>query len=806
MRTPLIVGLTILTFALGGARSAELTWTVVSTSELDTRLQRQLEQLAGQDQALVSFTTSAAARSRPAGPLGSLLIDLREETSAEAFLGTLQRAVSQSALEPELAKQGYIIEATYPRASTPTRLRITANTSQGFHNALLRVPDLLRVWPADLANNLIPRPQSVRVEKGGMATTIADFPSFPERGVVEGFYGVPWTHQDRLDILRFEGAHAMNVYYYAPKDDPYHRKLWREPYPPAEQKRLGELVETANRNHVDFCFAISPGLTMAYSNERDFQTLVDKLASVGKLGVSCFALFLDDVPQDLQDAQDKVQFKTLAQAHVFLTNKLYQHLKEQSASNRLVLTPTTYTSEWGNRDYLKEVGAGVDPQVAIVWTGPKVFSPTITVDQAREWGEFLHRKPLLWDNYPVNDAAPWARFLGPLTGRDANLPSALGGFFANPMNQARASMIPLATIADYLWNSAAYDPAQSETHAVESQYGKEAPRLLAPFLKDYGTYYWDDGVFTALFMERRYPIHVAMIQSQIAELTAELERLKTQRRLEPLLTEIAPAVKRAGERLPEVNADPAFRHLATGELQWDENYEALSAYHLAQSPNLDGDFAKWQSGPVYSLDKASQVSVGKHRWKGPSELSARVALAWDASFLYVGVDVTDPDLYQPFFARGIQNADTFVLTLETGFRRNYLAKEPTGDDYVLFFSPGNFSDVQPSIFSDEDYLPPRAQPANYLENFFTAWKRTTRGYSGDIAIPVNLFEGGKLAVGYEMGLGFSVRKVLRPAKPTREEDLERITLQSKKDALFHLSPRNPSSFPRLVLAEKGSDK
>ena len=60
-------------------------------------------------------------------------------------------------------------------------------------------------------------------------------------------------------MLRFEGQHAMNVYYYAPKDDPYHRARWREPYPRDQLKRLGELVETAHQNFVDFCFAISPG-------------------------------------------------------------------------------------------------------------------------------------------------------------------------------------------------------------------------------------------------------------------------------------------------------------------------------------------------------------------------------------------------------------------------------------------------------------------------------------------------------------------------------------------------------------------
>ena len=125
---------------------------------------------------------------------------------------------------------------------------------------------------------------------------MADYPSFPERGIVEGFYGTPWSSQDRLDVLRFEGQHGMNVYYYAPKDDPYHRKLWREPYPPEKIGALKELVDAARANFVDFCFAISPGLSMTYSDDEEFAKLTTKLESVEKLGVSCFALFLDDVP------------------------------------------------------------------------------------------------------------------------------------------------------------------------------------------------------------------------------------------------------------------------------------------------------------------------------------------------------------------------------------------------------------------------------------------------------------------------------------------------------------------------------
>jgi hypothetical protein len=803
-RVVLILWVALLASFPRGARGQEHTWIVLSSDTLDDRIEHQLNVLAAHDQALIRIVTAGSEKTAAVPETGGLLIDLRLEKNADAFLKTLQEGAGTAEVVPNagLATEGYILDATYPRGAAPDRVQITAGTWRGIHDALSRIPDLLAIAPSNISKDLLPRPQSIKIERNGLTAVIADYPSFPQRGVVEGFYGSPWSPRDRADILRFEGAHGMNVYYYAPKDDPYHRKLWREPYPEEARQQLGDLVAMANRNFVDFCFAISPGLSMTYSSDDDFGALTDKLDSVSKLGVSCFALFLDDVPPDLQNAQDKQQFKTLAQAHVDLTNKLFKYLKGQSALNRLMVTPTVYTNEWGSRDYIQEFGAGVDPGVSIAWTGPRVLSPGISVDQAREWGVYLHRPPLIWDNFPVNDGTPWCRYLGPLVGRDAHLPGVVEGLISNPMIEPQASLIPLQTIADYLWNPSAYDPAQSETHAIVSQYGPDAPRQLAPFLKVYGEYYWDDGNFTQLFRERRTPIDVEKMRGQLAEMTSALDRLRYQRRLEPLLSELAPAIKRTTERLAEVEDDPAYRHLPGGTLQWDENHDVLSAYRVAQSPNLNGDFSKWANGPVYRLDDRSDVVKGTKLWNGPQDLSARVALAWDSSYFYVGVDVTDPDLYQPYFARGIQNGDVFELSLETGFRKNLLAHDPTGDEFALYFSPGNFSDVQPSIFSDEDYLPPRPQPHDYTKEIFTAWKKTDHGYSGDIAIPVNYFEGTKLEAGYELGLGFSVGKVERPSHPTDPDDLERIVMQAKKDHLFHLSTGNPSSYPRLVLKDE----
>ncbi|HEV2493848.1 MAG TPA: beta-N-acetylglucosaminidase domain-containing protein [Terriglobia bacterium] len=806
-RGPRVAGILVLLLVdltMAGPRllsAAQATWGVVSPPGADPRLGAQLDQIAAANgAAVVPLTTTRQAKARHV----SMLIELlQNQGGPESFLRTLKRSsgAAAAALTPELAIQGYVIELQYGgRSSRPQRIRITAAATEGFHNALDRLPDLVHVWPSSLGANLLPHPKALRVENG---VRIADSPSFPIRGIVEGFYGAPWSHQDRLDVLRFEGDHAMNVYYYAPKDDPYHRKLWAEPYPPDQMHRLGELVTTAHANFVDFCFAISPGLSMTYSTDVDFAKLTSKLDSVAKLGVSCFALFLDDVPQDLQNPADQARFKTLAAAHVYVINKLDRYLVAQSPRNHLTVTPTTYTNAWGSRDYIKELGAGVNSHVDLVWTGTKVVSPTITVADAREWSRYLGRPPLIWDNFPVNDGIRWRLNLGPMRGRDPDLPETVSGLVSNPMNQAHASMIPLETVASYLWNSTGYHPERAEQKALLDQYDKDGAQLLSAYLHTYGDYWWQDNVFKPLFVETRRPIDTRRIAERIGALQASLTGLSGASRFSKLLPEITPFPAMTRARLAEVEADPAFKHRPDGRLVWNEDYDVIEARHLSSAPTLDGNFAKWQNGPSYVLDEPTQLHSDPKLWAGPAQFAARFALCWDAQYLYVGVDVTDPQLYQPFTGRDIEKGDVVRLTIETAFRRNFTRAAADGDEYLLLFSPGNFAGVPPSIFSEEDYLPPRPHPRDYDHDIKTAWKKTVAGFSGDIAIPVGYFDGGKFHAGYEIGLSFGARKVLPPppGSPagTGEEENEHISFDSKADRLFPASFGNPATYQRLVL-------
>jgi hypothetical protein len=253
------------------------------------------------------------------------------------------------------------------------------------------------------------------------------------------------------------------------------------------------------------------------------------------------------------------------------------------------------------------------------------------------------------------------------------------------------------------------------------------------------------------------------------------------------------------DQLARVRADAAFKHLPDGRIQWDREHDVLQASRVSARPVLDGDFAKWESGTVYALNRRSQIEDGEQLWKGPAQFSARIALAWDEENLYFGVDVTDPELYQPFRGRGVQNGDSFRLIVDTILPIAIRPGRPTGV-FDLYLSPGNFTDVQPSVYCDEDFFPLRSHAHNYDQEIRTAWKKTANGFSGDIVLPARFFERRGFVANEEIGLSFGAQKVF-PPRSLFEEDLAQIVFTSKEYRFFPVESQSPATFQRLVLAE-----
>jgi hyaluronoglucosaminidase len=300
---------------------------------------------------------------------------------------------------------------------------------------------------------------------------------FIHRGIIEGFYGPPYSHADRLWLIERLGAWGMNRYVYAPKDDPLHRAQWRTPYEAGVLREFAELIERGHAAGVEVGFAVSPGLTIEYALADDVRALQAKFRSFHDLGARFFSLALDDVPTVLLHTGDQARFATLADAHVHLAHAVAEAVGVEST---LWLVPTDYVGV-APTDYLEVLGRALAPSIEIGWTGRTVLSPTITVAEAARRAATLGRRLLVWDNVPVADGPMRPMLhLGPYVGRDPALAEHVSGLLLNPMVQARASAVAVQTAADYMLDPRAYDPEASWGRAL-AELGAGAPDAFAVF-------------------------------------------------------------------------------------------------------------------------------------------------------------------------------------------------------------------------------------------------------------------------------------------------------------------------------------
>lgn len=289
--------------------------------------------------------------------------------------------------------------------------------------------------------------------------TIQDYPDIAFRGVVEGFYGTPWSHEARMRQIEFYGKNKMNTYIYGPKDDPYHSSPnWRKPYPEKEAAQIHELIEQAARHEVNFVWAIHPGKDIKWT-DADRDALIQKFEAMYQLGVRSFAVFFDDISGDGTDPVRQAE----------LLNYIDNHfIQKKHDVSPLVMCPTEYNKSWSNvkGGYLTTLGEKLNPSIHVMWTGDRVIAcidkPTL------DWiNPLIKRKAYIWWNFPVNDYVRDHLLLGPVYGNAKGIQNDMSGFVSNPMEHAESSKIPLYSVADYTWNLDTYDSIPSWKHAIQ---------------------------------------------------------------------------------------------------------------------------------------------------------------------------------------------------------------------------------------------------------------------------------------------------------------------------------------------------
>ncbi|MGW1663705.1 beta-N-acetylglucosaminidase domain-containing protein [Streptomyces microflavus] len=328
------------------------------------------------------------------------------------------------------------------------------------------------------------------VSGGAVAgVVVRDWPGTAVRGMAEGFYGQPWTQEERLAQLAFMGRTKQNRYLYAAGDDPYRLARWREPYPAERRADFRALAQKAEAEHVTLGWAVSPGQAMCMASDQDVRALTKKIDAMWALGVRVFQLQFQDVSYsewhcDLDAETFGSGPKAAARAQARVAGAVARHLEERYPGGApLSVLPTEFYQD-GATDYRTALAAELDDRVQVAWTGVGVVPKKIT-GRELAGARAAFRHPLVtMDNYPVNDYAQDRIFLGPYTGRDPAVASGSAALLANAMEQASASRIPLFTAADFAWNPKGYRADESWQAAIDDLAGgdagaREALRALA---------------------------------------------------------------------------------------------------------------------------------------------------------------------------------------------------------------------------------------------------------------------------------------------------------------------------------------
>ncbi|MCS0638580.1 beta-N-acetylglucosaminidase domain-containing protein [Streptomyces sp. LP05-1] len=296
---------------------------------------------------------------------------------------------------------------------------------------------------------------------------VRDWPTTAVRGVTEGFYGRPWSHQERLAQLDFLGATKQNRYLYAPGDDPYRQARWRDAYPATQRTEFRELAARARANHVTLAWSVAPAQSMCLASDDDVRALKRKVDAMYALGVRAFQLQFQDASYDeWHCSRDADTFgsgpEAAARAHARVADELARHLAARHPdAGPLSLMPTEYYQD-GTTAYRTALAGALDDAVQVAWTGVGVVPRTITGRELAGARDALGGHPLMtMDNYPVNDYEQSRLFLGAYTGREPAVAAGSVALLANAMEQATASRVPLFTAADYAWNPQGYRAGES---------------------------------------------------------------------------------------------------------------------------------------------------------------------------------------------------------------------------------------------------------------------------------------------------------------------------------------------------------
>ncbi|MCH8499867.1 MAG: beta-N-acetylglucosaminidase domain-containing protein [Marinobacter sp.] len=290
----------------------------------------------------------------------------------------------------------------------------------------------------------------------------------PPLGIIEGFYGPLWQWQEREALVRTLAPAGYRFYLYAPKGDAFLRKRWQEPHPESTATAIRAFGHFCRQQGLAFGVGLSPYELFNDFNTDSQQALAQKLLALDSLEIDWLAILFDDMhSQHPELAAEQGRIMHWVQAH--------------SQAKRLLMCPTYYSDDpvldrvFGQRpaNYLEGLGQALPAGVDVFWTGEEVCAREISPGHLRRVTHQLGRKPVLWDNYPVNDGDRMSRHLHlrGFTGRPAANAGWLSGHAINPALQPTLTAIPALTLAQSYQQGEDYQYGQSFLQAAKQTLG-----------------------------------------------------------------------------------------------------------------------------------------------------------------------------------------------------------------------------------------------------------------------------------------------------------------------------------------------
>jgi hypothetical protein len=299
--------------------------------------------------------------------------------------------------------------------------------------------------------------------------------STPELGIIEGFFGLPWSWEERRETVSFLAPYGFSFYLYAPKADAHLRKRWREPHAGVELAELAAFRAHCRDEGVRFGVGLTPFELHLHEGGGWKAPLAARLDTLADLMPDDLAILFDDMRGDVPD---------LAERQAAIVHFAAGH----RSIDRLLVCPSYYSDDpvldaaFGQRPerYLENLGRLIDPAIDIFWTGEEVCSAEFGPGHLARVAEALGRRPFLWDNYPVNDGPRMSQHLHlrAFTGRGSAIAPYLAGHAVNPASQAVLSRIPALTLPESYAAGAAYQYGAAFERAAEAVLGPELARRV----------------------------------------------------------------------------------------------------------------------------------------------------------------------------------------------------------------------------------------------------------------------------------------------------------------------------------------